>query len=149
MPDLLDMLDDLEDKTEEEVKIKDLHPPKTKELTKEEFALAQMGKGNDFLKSPPKQSENEKLLEQIKKMKAISGYWKWVTSSETQRFYYFTRMEKTHRGSEEKLITDLKVKHQEIEDVKEFKRIGINSAMLREMKESNKLFQKQKLKNNK
>lgn len=75
---------------------------------------------------PPRAPVVPKTTENIKNMDldGIPGYWEWINSSETKRFYYFTKRGKVHRGSSEKIVKDLEIKQKEIKDVKEILEIG-------------------------
>jgi len=90
-------------KVENIQKIEDLKPPK-----------------------PPRAPRVPKTNKNIKAMDLdnIPGYKEWCNSSETKRFYYFTKLGKVHRGSSEKMVKDLEIKQKEIKDVKEIMEIG-------------------------
>lgn len=116
-------------KDDKSIKIKDLKPPKAPKA--------------------PKIKENIKDLD----LDEIPGYWEWCNSSETKRFYYYTKIGSVHRGSSKKMVKDLEIKQKEIKDVKEIMEVGRGTNLDRKalitelkiaLKERNKKLAKQK-----
>ena len=106
MSDLLDMIDEIDIEVtppvEKPIEIKDSKPP------------------TSVIKKPPKTNENIKSMD----LDNIPGYREWCNSSETKRFYYYTKIGSVHRGSSEKMVKDLEIKQKEIKDVKEIMQVG-------------------------
>lgn len=76
-------------------------------MATEELNTSQMGTDSKpvGLKPPPSVIDLDNL----------PGYEDWYQASETKRFYYFTKIGKTHRGSAEKMWVDLKKKQETIQ----------------------------------
>ena len=106
MSDLLDMIDEIDIEVklpvEKPIEVKDSKPP------------------TPVNKKPPKIKENVNKLD----LDDIPGYKEWCNSSETKRFYYYTKIGSVHRGSSEKMVKDLEIKQKEIKDVKEIMQVG-------------------------
>ena len=116
------------------VKVFDLHPPRAPVKVEQEDGVCGFNSPDrEGVSSglPDVATTSSKTID----FNNLPGYKEWCNSSETKRFYYFTKIGKVHRGTKERMFWDLSKTEEQLEIVKTIPKYMDYKNVMKELKE--------------